>query len=135
MEPLTTKLPHVFHTAGYGCVGNFQELFENIPDFAQKIKVLGLLTSEVRQAEKDIQTMTTHCESKHFSDDSDKLNFELPEFDIHFLSCVTCILCTHRWHICRTSSVADPQILQIQNRYQHNFICLPCLCTSYPFVA
>ena len=35
--------------------------------------------------ENDIQTMElSHWESEHFSDDSDELNVELPEFDIHF---------------------------------------------------
>ena len=63
----------------------FQELFEDIPDFAQQMEVLGLLNSEVTQAEKHIQTMElSSWESEHFSDDSDELNFELPEFDIHF---------------------------------------------------
>ena len=63
----------------------FQELFEDIPDFAQQMEVLCLLNSEVTQAENDIQTMElSHWESEHFSDDSDELNVELPEFDIHF---------------------------------------------------
>ena len=63
----------------------FQELFEDIPDYAQQMEVLGLLNSEVSQAENDIQTMElSHWESEHFSDDSDELNVELPEFDIHF---------------------------------------------------
>ena len=63
----------------------FQELFEDIPDYAQQMEVLGLLNSEVTQAENDIQTMElSHWESEHFSDDSDELNVELPEFDIHF---------------------------------------------------
>ena len=59
--------------------------FEDIPDYAQQMEVLGLLNSEVTQAENDIQTMElSHWESEHFSDDSDELNVELPEFDIHF---------------------------------------------------
>ena len=63
----------------------FQELFEDIPDFAHQMEVLGLLNSEVSQAENDIQTMEPcHWESEHFSDDSIELNVELPEFDIHF---------------------------------------------------
>ena len=61
------------------------EIFEDIPDYAQQMEVLGLLNSEVTQAENDIQTMElSHWESEHFSDDSDELNVELPEFDIHF---------------------------------------------------
>lgn len=59
----------------------FQELSEEITDFAQ----VGLLNSEVAQAERYTQAMElSACETENFSDGSDELICELPEFESQF---------------------------------------------------
>ena len=65
----------------------FQELFEDIPDFEQQMEVLGLLNSEVAQAERCMfmQAMElSPCVAENFSDSSDEFIYELPEFELEF---------------------------------------------------
>ena len=64
----------------------FQELFEDIHDFEQQMEVLGLLNSEVAQAERYMfmQAMElSACAAENFSD-SDEIICELPEFELEF---------------------------------------------------
>ena len=67
----------------------FQELFEDIPDFEQQMKVLGLLNSEVAQAERYMfmQAMQlSPSTAENFTDSSDELTSvcELLEFELEF---------------------------------------------------
>ena len=65
----------------------FQELFEDIPNFEQQMEVLGLLNSEVSQAERYMfmQAMElSACEAENFSDSGDEIICELPEFELEF---------------------------------------------------
>lgn len=67
----------------------FQELFEDISDFEQQMKVLGLLNSEVAKAERYMfmQAMElSPSAAENFTDSSDELTSvcELLEFELEF---------------------------------------------------
>ena len=57
-------------------------MFEDIPDFAQQMEILGLFNSVVNKTERYIEAIEQSAyESEHFMDRSDE-NYQLPEFDI-----------------------------------------------------
>lgn len=65
----------------------FQELFEDIPDYAQQMEVLDLLKCEVSNAEIYLQAMELDvCLQSHdiFLDNDSDNEFFLSEFDLQF---------------------------------------------------